>query len=139
MLCGLLRSKEEEQTLADWMRGKPNVSYLGYVTKERMIELYSKAKIFALPSTYEGVGIVALDAATMGCDIVITKLGGPKEYYSGKALEVNPYDTDEIGTAVKSFIDGKSFQPQLSKMIKETKSPKVLSCLLEETLSFVLK
>ena len=139
VLCGLLRSKEEEQTLADWMRGKPNVSYLGYVTKERMIELYSKAKIFALPSTYEGVGIVALDAATMGCDIVITKLGGPKEYYSGKALEVNPYDTDEIGTAVKSFIDGKSFQPQLSKMIKETKSPKVLSCLLEETLSFVLK
>lgn len=72
VLCGLLRSKEEEQTLADWMRGKPNVSYLGYVTKERMIELYSKAKIFALPSTYEGVGIVALDAATMGCDIVIT-------------------------------------------------------------------
>ena len=82
---------------------------------------------------------MALDAAAMGCDIVITKLGGPKEYYSGKAIEVNPYDTDEIGTAVKAFLDWQTFQPQLSKMIKETKSQKTLSCLLEETLSFGLK
>ena len=134
-LCGVLRNTEEEQLLSSWISDHSNIEYLGYVTKEKMIELYSKAKVFALPSIYEGVGIVALDAAAMGCDIVITKLGGPKEYYHGKAIEVDPYNTDEIGIAVKELIDGKTFQPELSELIHEKYSTATLSELLSQTIN----
>lgn len=45
----------------------------------------------------EGVGIVAVDAAIYGCEIVITNIGGPKEYYDNMAYTVNPYNIDDIG------------------------------------------
>lgn len=134
ILCGLLRNDTERKLLDSWMQGNPNISYLGYVTKENMIELYSKARVFALPSIYEGVGIVALDAAVSGCDIVITELGGPKEYYSGKAIEVDPYNIDEMGRGIKSFLDGKTHQPQLAIDIKKKYDPYALSVLLNKTL-----
>ena len=80
--------------------------------------LYNKAKVFALPSLNEGVGLVALEAAVCGCNIVITNLGGPKEYYPDElAYKVNPYDIDDIGKSIiKALIDNHS-QPQLRNHI----------------------
>ncbi|RHO62155.1 glycosyltransferase [Tannerella sp. AM09-19] len=134
VLCGVLRSINEQNLLNSWIRDKKNICYMGYVSYEKMMELYTRARVFALPSTYEGVGIVALDAATMGCDIVITELGGPKEYYRGLAKVVNPYDVDAIGKAVLTFLNGETFQPQLSQYIKTTYSIERMSLLLEKEL-----
>ena len=134
VLCGMLRSHEEELLLKSWMEGKKNVEYKGFVSQEEKLDLYSRAKVFALPSIYEGVGIVALDAAAMGCDIVITELGGPKEYYGGQAIAVNPYDVDEIGQAIKQFLDGITYQPDLSNYIHDRYSIEALSHLLADTL-----
>ena len=78
---------------------------------------YRAAKVFALPSTNEGVGLVALEAAVNGADIVITNFGGPQEYYSNLAKKVNPYSIDEIGKGVRYFLDGNTFQPQLKESI----------------------
>ena len=55
-----------------------DIKILGFISEEKKMELYSKAKVFALPSICEGVGIVAVDAAYCGCDIVITNDGCPK-------------------------------------------------------------
>lgn len=88
-----------------------------YLTKKNGVIYQSKS--FALPSTNEGVGIVALEAAAMGCDIVITKLGGPKEYYSNMATVINPYNVDEIGKAICKALDTKSFQPNLAEYINK--------------------
>lgn len=91
-----------------------NIEVLGFISDEEKIDLYKRAKVFALPSIYEGVGIVALDAAFYGCEIVITNIPGPKEYYSGNCMEVSPYDTDEIGKSIKMCLEGKkAFQPRL--------------------------
>lgn len=96
-----------------------NIQILGRVSDEKLKELYSKARVFALPSIREGVGLVALEAASYGCDIVITNIGGPKEYFLPNAIAVNPYSVDDIGMAVKKFLDGDTFQPALQKMIAE--------------------
>lgn len=136
VLCGILRNEEEKQLLESWMSGKPNVKYMGYISNETMLDLYARAKVFALPSIYEGVGIVALDAAVMGCNIVITELGGPKEYYHGKATEVNPYSVDEIGSAVKAYLnEEKNSQPELQRIVNDRYSLLSISKLLEETLN----
>ena len=136
VLCGILRNDNEKQILESWIQDKPNVKYMGYVSTETMLDLYSRAKVFALPSIYEGVGIVALDAAVMGCNIVITKLGGPKEYYHGKATEVDPYSIDEIGSAIKTYLnEGKNNQPELQEMINERYSLSSISKVLEDVLN----
>ena len=117
VLAGKLRNREEEERLSTWIGNVKNIEYRGVISESEKMDLYARAKVFALPSINEGVGIVALEAAAMGCDVVITKLGGPHEYYENKAKIVNPYDVDEIGKAVKFFIDGNSFQPELKSFV----------------------
>lgn len=82
------------------IKGHPNIECLGYLSNEEVIHYYKKAKVFALPSIEEGVGLVALEAAAYGCEIVITNIGGPKEYYNGLANVVDPYDIEDIGKKI---------------------------------------
>lgn len=98
------------------IKGHDNISILGFVSDEELNYLYSRAKVFALPSTYEGVGLVALEAAVRGCDIVITNVGGPKEYYANFAYTVNPYSVENIGESIVKALNGTN-QPMLKNHI----------------------
>ena len=96
----------------------PNIEIVGFVSDEELTALYHRAKVFALPSLNEGVGLVALEAATCGCNIVITRLGGPKEYYEeGTAELVDPYDVDDIGQAVLRALEDNTSQPRLQETV----------------------
>lgn len=118
VLAGNIRNAAERKWLDGMIAGYDNISYLGRVSDAVLFEYYSKAKVFALPSINEGVGMVALEAATYGCEIVITNLGAPKEYYNGLAYLVDPYDVDSIGTAVCEALAGKeNRQPRLKEHI----------------------
>ena len=118
ILGGRIHNEKDLKKLNDWIGDNSNIEYKGYLTKEDMISLYSRAKVFALPSKNDGVGIVAIEAAALGCDIVITSWGGPNEYYKGMASIVDPYNIDDIGKAIMKFIGNETFQPELSEHIK---------------------
>ena len=119
VLAGSISSEEHFKHIRAVVDRCSNIQYIGKVTDEELIRLYQRAKVFALPSINEGVGLAAVEAAVCGCDIVVTNVGGPKEYYSGWAYEINPYDIDDIGRSVLNAMkDGKS-QPQLSMYVKE--------------------
>lgn len=105
----------------------PNIEVLGFISEKEKLDLYKRAKVFALPSISEGVGIVAVDAALYGADIVVTDIGGPKEYYNGMAEIVNPYSIDEIGQACMRLLNGKSYQPQLRQHIEQNYSLDAIS------------
>ena len=90
----------------------------GFVSEEELLTLYNKAKVFALPSINEGVGLVALEAAVHGCNIVITNNGGPKEYYvNGLANLVDPYNVDDIGLNIMQSLENNNQQPALRNHI----------------------
>ena len=108
----------EKSSLKQKIEANTNISYLGRVSDERLFQLYCSAKVFALPSIGEGVGMVALEAAACGCDIVITNIGGPKNYYGNRAKVVNPYDTNAIGEAVLEALSAKDDQPYLMTSIQ---------------------
>ena len=118
VLGGKLRNDQELKLLESWIGNHKNIVYEGFLSNEELLSLYARAKIFALPSINEGVGIVALEAASMGCDIVMTNLGGPKEYYNGLAKIIDPFSVDEIGNAVMDLLQGETFQPQLKNHIR---------------------
>ena len=131
-LAGKLRTPDEEQKVFNWIGDAKNIEYLGFLSNADLLNFYTKVKVFALPSTNEGVGIVALDAAAMGCDVVLTNLGGPKEYYDGLATLVNPYDIDEIGKGILDNLNTKTSQPLLQKHIVENYSLNNVTKLLEQ-------
>jgi len=104
-LAGFLRNEMEKLWLTDLINGTPNIKYIGYLTVDKLKECYETCSVFALPSLNEGVGIVALDAAANGANIVITNRGGPKEYYKDYASIVDPLDIDSLGRSIVDAID----------------------------------
>lgn len=138
VICGQLRSDEAIRQFNKAIKGKHYVEYRGYVSEEEKIDLCNRAKVFALPSIVEGVGLSALEAAILGCDIVITSLGGPKEYYSSLAKVVNPYDVDDIGKGVRYFLDGNTYQPALSKYINDNFSDDKIAERIENVYKQIL-
>ncbi len=124
VLAGNKGSEEQFKPIKEAIGESKNIEVLGFISEEEKLDLYKKAKVFALPSIQEGVGIVAVDAALFGAEIVITNTPGPGEYYGDMALTTNPYNMDEIGLSVRKFLDGEiAYQPELSRIIRETYSP----------------
>jgi len=117
VLAGKLRNEQERKTLETWMEGSPNVSYRGFLSEDELLDLYRRAKVFALPSIYEGVGLVALEAAVLGCNVVLTNKGAPKEYYGDLARTVDPYSVRAIGKAILAALQDHSSQPALREHI----------------------
>lgn len=131
ILAGNTGNEQEFAPIKKAIGNNSNIQVLGFITEEEKINLYKRAKVFALPSIMEGVGIVAVDAANYGCEIIITEIGGPKEYYNNQAFIINPYDVDGIGRAVTDAISGlKSFQPSLSEHIYNQYNKKQIAQLL---------
>lgn len=124
VLAGSMGNENEFCPIRDEIEGCDNIKVLGRVSEEEKLSLYKRAKVFALPSISEGVGIVALDAAHFGCDIVITNVGGPQEYYPDNLVwKVNPYSIDEIGMAIVSALQN-THQPQIKKYVDANYSEK---------------
>ena len=136
-LVGNIGNNESSQRIRNLIRQSDNIDILGYVSDEELNRLYDEAKVFALPSLNEGVGLAALEAAMHNCNIVITNLGGPKEYYEDKAYLVNPYDIDDIGNSILNALKDDCQQPFLMNHIKNNYNLKVCIDKLESSYSII--
>ena len=118
VLVGNTGNARSEKELRSLIGESQNIELKGFVSDDELLSLYNRAKVFALPSLNEGVGLVALEAAVHGCNIVITNLGGPKEYYSPETAQiVDPYSIDEIGHGILNALNDNSSQPKLRLQI----------------------
>ncbi|GEO09940.1 glycosyltransferase family 4 protein [Segetibacter aerophilus] len=83
--------------LEDW------VELVGKKNRDEILELYNKADVFLLPSVYEGIANVCLEAMSMELPVVSTKSGGMDEVIvdgeNGLLCEV--YDVDSIAEKIK--------------------------------------
>lgn len=134
VLAGLLASEEEMQWLHNMIDGHDNIKYVGQLTDEELVSYYRKCKVFALPSITEGVGMVALEAAANGAEIVLTNDGGPKYYLKDHAEIINPYSVDNIGRAVMKLMERNVYQPALLDYMKNNFSAGACSKQLEKAL-----
>jgi glycosyltransferase involved in cell wall biosynthesis len=121
-LAGALHGKSDEEWLNDLIKDAPNIEYVGMISDEELISYYKRCKVFALPSLVEGVGMVALEAAAFGAEIVLTNLGAPKEYWQGHATLVDPYSVDDIGKAVLSCLSKDSRKSTMLDFIRNNYS-----------------
>jgi len=79
----------------------PNVSFVPATNQETLVGFYSRAQVHVLPSWFETTGLSTLEAAAMGCNIVITDKGDQREYFGDHAFYCDPADPASILKAVQ--------------------------------------
>jgi glycosyltransferase involved in cell wall biosynthesis len=65
---------------------------------------YAACDVFVLPSQFETPGIAALEAGLAGAKIVITPVGGTKEYFGDDATYVEPTSTESIVQGIQASL-----------------------------------
>jgi glycosyltransferase involved in cell wall biosynthesis len=89
------------------------VEVTGYVTRERLRELYRTARLFVYPSRSEGFGIPPLEAMACGTPVVATRVGAIPEYGDGAALLVDPGDAVALRTAMLRLLRDAALREEL--------------------------
>jgi glycosyltransferase involved in cell wall biosynthesis len=78
----------------------PNIEFIDFLEQKLLLDYYRKAKVHVLPSWFETTGLSSLEAAAMGCNIVITRKGDAYEYFENDAYYCDPESTDSIFRAI---------------------------------------
>ncbi len=78
-----------------------NIHFVGQVSQKELLTYYNKAKVHILPSWFETTGLSSLEAAAMGCNVVISVNGDAKEYFGPDAFYCDPANLESIRAAVE--------------------------------------
>lgn len=78
----------EKYQLAD------KVCFLGSVPSSELAYLYNAARVFALPSFYEGFGLPPLEAMTSGTPVIVSNVSSLPEVVGDAGLLVDPNDVE---------------------------------------------
>ncbi|HEY0144123.1 MAG TPA: glycosyltransferase family 1 protein [Thermoanaerobaculia bacterium] len=79
---------------------EPGLEMTGYVTRERLRELYRGARAFVYPSLYEGFGIPPLEAMACGAPVIATRTGAIPEFAGDAAVLIEPGDRVALRAAL---------------------------------------
>ncbi|MFZ3071863.1 MAG: glycosyltransferase family 4 protein [Thermodesulfobacteriota bacterium] len=77
-----------------------NVYFLGHIEHALLPQFYKAAKVHCLISWMETPGLSSLEAAAMGCNLVITDKGDTRDYFGDYAYYCDPASVDSIRNAV---------------------------------------
>lgn len=72
----LIGRGRDEAELKEMARagGAENIEFLGYVSEDEKLSMMRRAKIFVLPSRFEGWGIVVLEAGASGAPVIVSDI-----------------------------------------------------------------
>lgn len=86
-----------------------NIKFEGFVTQDKVAELYKGADVFVLPSLGEGLAQVAIEAMSTGLPVIVSENTGVNDIISdGKEGKIIPVsDTNALYEAMQWFVDNK--------------------------------
>jgi glycosyltransferase involved in cell wall biosynthesis len=115
------------------------IEVTGWVDRERLRELYRRARIFVYPSRYEGFGIPPLEAMACGAPVIATRTGAIPDYAEGAALLIDPGNRDALREAMIRLLGDRRLQEDLSargieraKQFRWERSAQLMTELLAE-------
>jgi glycosyltransferase involved in cell wall biosynthesis len=84
-----------------------NLRYVGPVVDDRLLDIYRDSDLIVMPSRYETMGIVALEAQACGLPVIVAKTSGLSDIIipdvTGTILRRN--EPHELASAILSYLD----------------------------------
>jgi len=115
------------------------IEWTGFVSRERLRELYRGALMFVYPSRYEGFGIPPLEALACGAPVIATRTGAIPEYAGDAALLVEPGDGDALRQSMLRLSRDRSLRddlrtrgPERARLYRWDASANTMAGLLRE-------
>ena len=81
---------------------RAHILFLPALPRHELVYAYAAARVHALVSWYDVAPIAALEAAALGCQIVLTNESGGSDYFGADAWYCDPGDTVSICDAVRA-------------------------------------
>ncbi|TET11793.1 glycosyltransferase, partial [Candidatus Aerophobetes bacterium] len=93
------------------------VKFIGMVSPEKVYDFLEQAKILILPSLYEGLPNVIVEAMSVGVPVIATRVGGvPDVIKDGETgLLVEPGRVEELAISIKKLIEDDNLRRKMSK------------------------
>ena len=102
-----------EETIAQARELGTAVQFIGGVPPEDLPALYSAARLFVLPSVYEGFGLPVLEAMACGTPVVCSNASSLPEVAGDAALLVEPHDVDGLAAALQRALGDEALRRQM--------------------------
>ncbi len=115
IIIGEGSAKEELLFYINSMNLQRNVFLAGKKNRDEIINFYKIAKVFFLPSVYEGIANSVLEAMSMELPVVVTKAGGMQEVIedSVDGLLSEVYDHSKLAGDLKRVLSNEKFAETL--------------------------
>ncbi len=93
------------------------INYKNYfnLPREQLKKLYLQSRLLLFPSLYEGFGLPIIEAQALGIPVITSNLEPMKSVAGNAALLVNPYDSEQIKSAIKRLITDNDLMQKLKK------------------------
>ena len=122
IVCGTGRLLKKSIEYAQRECLQKNVLFLGYVSRNKLIAMYQQATVHVIPSLYEGLATVLLEAMACGLPVVATDIGGNNEVISSgvNGILVPPRHPEELAKAIVKLLNDASLRERIGKAARKT-------------------
>ena len=93
---------------------KKFVTLLGYLSNKELINTYSNACLFVMPSLYEGFGLPLLEAMSFGVPVVTSNISSMPEVGGKAAILVDPHSVISIKNGIEKVLLSNDLWDELS-------------------------
>jgi glycosyltransferase involved in cell wall biosynthesis len=111
--------KQRLEQLIEQKQLNESVKLLGFIDEKEIAAYYQSADCFVLPSKKEGFGLVLIEAAANGCQVIGGNIDGSTDaLLNGKLGQlVDPDAVDAIAAAIEHAIANKTHDPKLQQQL----------------------
>lgn len=106
---------EEEKNYFSCLGILDSCIFVDALKEENLAYLYQNALCCAVPSLYEGFGMIALEAMNYGCPVIASNISAAQEVAAQAAIYFDPLQQHQIQEAVKKVIYDENLRQEMAK------------------------
>ena len=121
VIIGRLEDTPSGRACLERASRNPRLLMIDAIPHESMLlaSAYAACDVFVLPSQFETPGIAALEAGLAGAKIVITPVGGTRDYFGNDAIYVDPASPENIAQGIQRALEHKKDNELRTRIQKE--------------------